>query len=307
MTSDASIADVPNSSVNEFDSGKVDLKKKRKGFFKGLFGRKGKEKENGKAKPQSTKDNTIRKELSYSKSSVSESMTSVSEVSFYNSSKGQAHDTMPLDQKKGRKSESSLSGLNLEDSEERNQRDRLPRNSIINTNVNTSRREKLFDKFDDGEHQVSKMVSQDGSMTMIDVKKLNEFNDTFITQNNVFKESMGPEFSIIGALDGSMAIGVFEDPEPDSDKMKNKIEDMFHDPELDHMGLKMDGEEEYIRDENGCPHNNEVNLAEESIRITQNLTDENRSQNAWKEETKIWERMLLVTRKFREQSNQTQK
>jgi hypothetical protein len=259
MTGTISIEDDAHDSVNDSNSGNGDSKKKRKGFFKGLFGRKGKD--NGKVKP-STKGNKklqIRKERSYSKSSLSDS-------SFQNLSNSQLHDPKLLNEK-GRKL-GVLSGSNVENSVESNQMDRLKVNPIGHTIVNHSEGENR----DTGEHHLLKGKSQDDTTEDADHKKnANELNDVFYTQNDSFKECTDPKFSGAGGVDESKAVGViissaisddvFDDLEPNTPASQNvekkTVEDAFLDPELDHLDSNIDSEEESL-DITGPPNTNMI-------------------------------------------------
>jgi len=242
ITSTISIEDDAHDSVNDSYSGDGDSKKKRKGFFKGLFGRKGKD--NGKVNPltKGNKKLQIRKERSYSKSSLSDS-------SFQNLSNSQSHDPTLLNQK-GRKV-GVLSGSNVENPVESNQVDRLTVNPTVHTILSYSKGEIR----DTGEHHLLKGKSQDDTNENIEHKKnANEFNDVFYTQNNSFKEYTDPKFSeskAVGVIISSaISDDVFDDLEPNSPASQNvekkTVEDAFLDPELDHLDSNIDSEEESL-------------------------------------------------------------
>jgi hypothetical protein len=166
LTTTISVEDDANNSVSEPISGKKDSKKKRKGFFKGLFGRKSKD--SGKAK-QSSKDNKkmqSRKDPSYS-------MTNNSEGSLRNV----GNDAKPLN-RNGRKSKP-----NVDDSLKPNQMGRLQEIPTNNTIANHSTKEN-----DDA--------------LVIDEKKINDFENAFSIKTNAYQRSMGSTESDDNIFDG---------------------------------------------------------------------------------------------------------
>ncbi len=202
VTSSTSVDDDVHGSTNEFESGKGDSKKKRKGFLKGLFGRKNKG--NGKNKQQNRKDR------SYSKTG----------------------DATTHLKKSGKKQENLLPLSSVHDPVESKKTSENPSSE---------------------DNQTSK--EQRGTTITSDKRSDKTLENGFPAQGTISQGSMDPKTSIRG--DKSKAVGlvrpilvgddIFDDLEEDvpvSQKANTEVEDMFLDPELDHLDSNIHSDEE---------------------------------------------------------------
>ena len=204
VTSSTSVDDDEHGSTNEFESGKGDSKKKRKGFLKGLFGRKSKG--NGKVKQQSRKDR------SHSKT---------------------GDDTTHL-KRSGKKPESLLPLSSVHDPVESKITSENP--SLEDNQTSKERRgatitsDKHSDKTLENGFPTQSIVFQ-GSM------------DPKTSIRGDFNKSKAVGL-VRPFLVGDDVFDDLEEDVPVSQKASTEVEDTFLDPELDHLDSNVDSDEE---------------------------------------------------------------
>eukprot|EP00531_Pseudo-nitzschia_arenysensis_P000305 CAMPEP_0116156804 /NCGR_PEP_ID=MMETSP0329-20121206/23019_1 /TAXON_ID=697910 /ORGANISM="Pseudo-nitzschia arenysensis, Strain B593" /LENGTH=2263 /DNA_ID=CAMNT_0003653895 /DNA_START=211 /DNA_END=7002 /DNA_ORIENTATION=- len=259
--SDTSVDDVADGNTNEFEVGKADSKKKKKGFLKGLFGRKSKGV--GKVK-QSAKDNKkhrSRKERSYSKTGISDSATNSSEPSFPTLSNGRGHDDT-LFKQKGQKLENPLPSSTVNDPAHSNQTTALIRTEIANDDpsleVNQQLNERRTPK---GDNRGSTIISH--------IHNDKEIKSGLPSKTNVLQEHMEPKTSSLGEPKAKVTgDDVFDDLEEEpsvSHEASSKNGDVYLDPELDHLDSNVDSDEDSGED---TPGPIETNSDSEPGRLT---------------------------------------
>ena len=232
------------SSMNGSESGKGDLKKKKKGFLKGLFGRKSKG--SGKVK-QSATDNKTKKDRSYSKSILSNSLSNSSEGNIPISSKSKGRQDTTLLDHKGKSPGKESSRPNDADPVQSNQIRAIQPIEMIKARSNHPMEENRLVS----ENHVSQGKSE-GDNTASGTSK---FNDGFSTQNAAFRDSVDPNFSVLGNLkephaDASNVIqddifgGLEQEPPSLQNSKATSAEEVFLDPDLDHLDSNIDSDAE---------------------------------------------------------------
>ncbi len=241
-----SIDDDTDGNMNKFEVGKADSKKKKKGFLKGLFGRKSKG--NGKVK-QSSKDikkRQSRKERSYSKANLSDSVTNSSESSFPNLSTGRGQDAIVFKQT-GSKSDIPLPLSRVHDPVHSNQARPLIRTEIANDDPSFEANQKLK-KF-----QTAK--GDNRSSTIISDKHSEEVMSGIPAKTNVLQERLEPKAPNLGEFKVKLTgDDVFDDLEEDpsvSHEASSKNGEVYLDPELDHLDSNIDSDEDSGGDTHG--------------------------------------------------------
>jgi len=212
--------------LNEVHSVKSDSKKKKKGFFKGLFGRKGKDKEYGKIKQpmkDSNKSNTRQAESSKPKGSM-KYIPPQSNLRNANASETQ-------DLARSSKKEKFAS-------QDQKQQDHINLNNA--KALNQSKTEN-----NDNDHKSDKSnIEQEEIVATFDKRSTVDFKKSY---NSSFKESVDKNFPSIGDINKVMVSSnanrddIFDDVESIE---KKSAGDAFLDPELDHLDSNVDSEED---------------------------------------------------------------
>ena len=231
--------------IKESNSMKGEAKKKRKGFLKGLFGRKSKEIGTKAKQPLSMKDSKklhTREEGSYSKSSLSDSVNNPSlETGFQDSD-------IPQSYEEGRRegNKSVPVGNDFVDSSRMEQ---FQANPKMNTDMNKTIEfnEPTADSFGalKGKNPEKK--------TVMNMKSTDEFKDTFSTAKNVFNKSKSPTLQAVVSDVNNFKVSkitgddVFDNLEPDTSlsqtSQKKSVSETFLDPDLDHLDSNIDSDE----------------------------------------------------------------
>lgn len=204
VTSSTSVDDDPYGSTNEFESGKGDSKKKRKGFLKGLFGRKSKG--NGKVKQQSRKDR------SYSKT---------------------GDDAAYLKQS-GKKPENLLPLSSVHDPVESKQTSENP-----SLEDNQTSKERLGATITSDKH--SDKTLENGFPTQSTVFQGSMDPKTSIRGDFNKSKAVGLVKPIVV---GDDVFDDLEEDVPESQKANTEVADVFLDPELDHLDSNIDSDED---------------------------------------------------------------
>ena len=226
--------------VDEVHSVKSDSKKKKKGFFKGLFGRKGKDKEH--------------KEYGKIKQSLKDSKKSNSKLKGNSNSTNYIHSQSNLDK---------ANNFQTQDMARSSKNEKFVRHQVnmtvgmaaIQSKVENYSNNVEFDKSD---------VERETNTAPFDEKSSEDFKKSSLpSYSSSFKENLDRKFPNIGDIDkivvSSNVVGddIFDDLESVE---KKSTGDIFLDPELDHLDSNIDSEEDSNEDRPSI-HNQKSSLS----------------------------------------------